>query len=147
MRVMVLFEKGRAGQAAIDTARELAQTGQASLTVVGIVPQAEGGGPRCGGSARDYNLAVMEQIAGELHVAKRRLGCYADEARIELLVEGSDPPLACWSASQRFDTILLPARRRPWRTVKHPDAPSLARETTADVRIIDASGGADAARS
>jgi hypothetical protein len=146
MRVMVLYETGRAGDAAVDSARELARATDAAVTLVGLVPQAEGGGPRCGGSAREYNQAVMEQVAAELHVAKRRLGALADDARVELLIEGTDPPLADWSAAHGFDTILLPARRRLLRHDKHPEAARLQRATGADVRIIDARG-AGAARS
>jgi nucleotide-binding universal stress UspA family protein len=146
MRVMVLYERSRTGDRAVELARELAHGSGASLTLVGVVPQAEGGGPRCGGSALLYNVAVMEQVAEELHAAKRRLGEFADDARIELLIEGSDPPLVEWSATHNFDTILLPARRRPLRSAKHPDAERLLRGTGAEVRVIDARGG-DAARS
>jgi hypothetical protein len=143
---MVLYERGATGDAAVQCARELAQASGASLTLVGIVPQAEGGAPRCGGSAYLYNLAVMEQVADELHAAKRHLREFADEARIELLIEGADPPLVDWTAAHEFDTILLPARRRPLRSAKHPDAARLLRGTSAEVRVIDARG-ADAARS
>jgi universal stress protein family protein len=146
MRVMVLYEPGRTGDAAVACARELAQGSGASLTLVGVVPMAEGGAPRCGGSAIAYNEAVMEQVAEELHEAKRHLGEFADDARIELLIEGADPPLVDWSAAHGFDTILLPARRRLLRSVKHPDATRLLRGTGAEVRVIDARGG-DAARS
>ena len=43
-----------------------------------------------------------------------------------------------WSADEQFDTILLPARRRPLHHVKHPQAGRLARITGADVQVIDA---------
>ena len=147
MRVMVLYEPGRSGEMAVRRAGDIAQGTGAALTLVCVVPQAEGGGPRCGGSAHDYNLAVLEQSAQDVHNARRRLGELADETRVELLVEGSDPPLADWSAARHFDTILLPARRRPLRGGKHPDAARLMRYTDAEVRIIDARGDAVAARS
>jgi hypothetical protein len=140
MRVMVLYERSRTGDRAVEIARDLAECSGASLTLVGVVPQAEGGGPRCGGSALLYNVAVMEQVAEELHAAKRRLGEFADEARVELLIEGADPPLVDWSAAHHFDTILLPARRRLLRGAKHPDANRLLNGTGAEVRVIDARG-------
>jgi hypothetical protein len=140
MRVMVLYEPGRSGQWAVDRARDIAQDTGADLTLVCVVPQAEGGPPRCGGSAHDYNLAVLEQLAEDVHKARRRLGELADDARVELLIEGADPPLWDWSAAQHFDTILVPARRRLLPGAKHPDAARLLRYTDAEVRIIDARG-------
>jgi universal stress protein family protein len=147
MRVMVVYEPGRSGERAVDRARHIAEDTGATLTLVCVVPQAEGGGPRCGGSAHDYNLAVLEQLAEDVHKARRRLGDLADEARVELLIEGDDPPLWDWSAAHDFDTILLPARRRLLPGPKHPDAARLMRYTDAEVRIIDARGDAAAARS
>lgn len=143
---MVLYEPGRSGAAAIDRARALVDGADASLTVVGIAPQAEGGPPRCGGSAMDLNLTLVELAAHELDEARARLGALAADARFELLVEGDDPSLELWTASEQFDTILLPARRRPLRATKHPQAVILRRVTGADVQVIDA-GDADAARS
>lgn len=143
---MVLYEPGRTGQMAVERARDLVRETGAALTLVGVVPRAEGGGPRCGGSAHDYNLAVLEQVAEDIHKARRRLGELADEARVELLIEGDDPPLADWSAAHQFDTILLPGRWRLLGSARHPDAARLLRYTNAEVRIIDARGGG-AARS
>ncbi len=60
-RVMVLFETGDAGAAAIELARDLTERHDSALTVVSVVPQAPGG-PRCGNSAREYNTIVMEQV-------------------------------------------------------------------------------------
>ena len=142
MRVMVLYEPGRSGAAAIDRARALVDEMNASLTVVGIAPQAEGGAPRCGGSAYDLNLMLVEQSADELYEARAQLGDLADIAHFELLVEGEDPPLEQYSAREQFDTILLPARRRPLHRTKHPQATVLRRLTAAEVQIIDARDGA-----
>jgi hypothetical protein len=144
---MVLYEPGRTGKIAIERARDLAHDTGAALTLVCVVPQAEGGAPRCGGSAHDYNLAILEQLAEDVHKARRRLGDLADEARVELLIEGADPPLWDWSASQHFDTILVPARRRLLPGAKHPDAARLLRYTDAEVRIIDGRGDGGAGQS
>jgi hypothetical protein len=84
---------------------------------------------------------VLEQIADDMHRARRRLGELADETKVELLIEGDDPPLADWSATRHFDTILLPGRWRLLGGARHPDAARLLRYTDADVRIIDARGG------
>lgn len=146
MRVMVLYEPGRSGAAAIDRGRALVDGTDASLTVVGIAPQAEGGPPRCGGSAHDLNITLVEQTADELYEARRRLGELGDTVRFELLVEGEDPPLEQYTAREQFDAILLPARRRPLNRTKHPQAAVLRRVTAADVQIIDARDGG-AARS
>jgi len=138
-RVLVLYEPGRAGDAAVDVARALAEEHLANLTIASVVPQAVSGA-RCGGSAVDYNRAVRESVAKELDQARRRLGMLAGRAAFKLLIEGADPPLASWSAGLRFDLILLPARRRLLRARRHPAAAAL-RRTHAEVRIVGASAG------
>jgi K+-sensing histidine kinase KdpD len=49
-RVLVLYEQSRAGTAAIDQARVLAEREHATLTVVAVAPQAPSG-PRSANSA------------------------------------------------------------------------------------------------
>ncbi len=137
---MVLFETGAAGAAAIEVARAIAETDGTSLTVVSVVPQAPSGS-RCGNSAREFNTIVLEQVAREQDQARRLLGPAADSARFELLIEGVDPPLAAWSAAARFDLILVPARRRPFRGGKRPEAARLERETSAEVRVVGPTAG------
>jgi hypothetical protein len=107
----------------------------ASLTVVSVVPQAASG-PRCGGSAREYNSALRETAAAELAGARAALGESAAHTTFELLVEGADPALPEWCAAREFDVILLPARRRPLRSLGHPAAARLRRQTGAEVRIV-----------
>jgi hypothetical protein len=132
-RVLVLFEPGRAGAAAVDLAREAGELGHAALTIASVVPQAPSGS-RCGNSATEYNQIVLESVAQELDEARRRLG--GVDARFELLIDG-DPPLHEYVAAGAFDVVLLPSRRRPLRSVKHPAAAELRRRTRADVRIVD----------
>jgi len=133
-RVLVLYEHGRSGEAVIDLARDLVQEEQAALTVVSIVPTAPSGS-RCGGSALQYNEVVRDTVLKELEEARRRLRKAADHAAFELLIEGHDPPLDEFAAAGGFGLVLLPARRRPLRSVKHPAAAALGR--VAEIRIVD----------
>ncbi len=137
-RVLVVFESGPAGLAALDCARDLANAERAMLTVVSVAPQ-EPLGMRCGGSPTDYNCAVRDAVAQELEQASARLGEIGAHAAFGLLVEGRDLPLQDWCAMGAFDTVLLPAHRRPLRAPSHPAAVALER-TGAEVRIIDRQG-------
>ncbi|MDQ6821135.1 MAG: hypothetical protein M3076_12505 [Actinomycetota bacterium] len=134
-RILVLFEPGRAGTAAIDLAHQLAGSDQPTVTVVSVVPQATTGS-RCGGSALEYNGMLRDTVARELEQARERLDQMGRATVSELLVEGTDPPLEAWSAAAGFDLVLLPARRRPLRAPDHPAAEAL-RRTGAEVRIVD----------
>jgi nucleotide-binding universal stress UspA family protein len=135
-RVLVLFESGRGGAAALDLARELAEVGHASVTVVSVVPTAPSGS-RCGNSALEYNLVVRDAVEKDLNQARERLAVLGDRAEYELLTEGVDPPLAQFTAAGGFDLVLLPARRRPLRSVKHPEAAALRCMAGTEVRIVD----------
>lgn len=135
-RVMVLFEAGHAGVAAVRVARELAEHGGVTVTAVGFAPQA----PTlrgCGPSAAGYNEAVRAAVGHELGQAEELLWPIGSRASCRLLVEGSDPSLEQFAARERFDLILLPAHRRPLRSAKHPAAAAL-RRTGAEVRIVSA---------
>jgi hypothetical protein len=134
-RVLVVYEPGRSGEAVLAIARELAVEERAALTVAGVVPQAAHG-RGCIGSPSAYNSAVRDAVERELAEAREGLREAGDRAVFRLLVEGKDPPLQDWSAESGFDVILLPARRRPIRSLKHPAAAGLKRRTGADVRVI-----------
>jgi nucleotide-binding universal stress UspA family protein len=134
-RVLVLCEQGRAGAAAIDQARHLAELGNAALTVVAVAPQAPSG-PRCGNSAVEYNEAVAESVARDLDRARERLGDAAERAVCVLLIEGADQTLEQLAQSGGFDLVLLPARRRPLRAPSHPEASRLRRMAGAEIRIV-----------
>jgi nucleotide-binding universal stress UspA family protein len=133
-RVLVVFEPGRAGAATIDTARELIGEGR-QLTVVCVAPQAPSG-PRCGNSALDYNDALIDATRADLHAARELLGDAGHAAAFELLLEGVDPPVHELAARGRFDLVLLPARRRPLRSCKHPAATPI-RAGGIEVRVVD----------
>ena len=130
----MLFEAGRAGEAAIELAAQLADGERSTVTVVGVIPQAANG-TRCGGSALEYNSMVLDQVTRELQGACDRLRI-GDRAAFKLLVDGDDPALEAWSRTRGFDLILLPARRRPLRGASHPAAQALI-GTGAEVRIVD----------
>jgi hypothetical protein len=132
----VLYEPGRSGSAALDLARRLVAGDGSALAVVTVAPQ----DPRicCGaGSALDYNQAVCEAADAELRDARGRLGPAGERALFKLLVQDTDPPLAEWIATEKFDVVLLPARRRPLRRAKHPAADQLRRSTGAQVHVVD----------
>jgi nucleotide-binding universal stress UspA family protein len=136
-RVLVLYEHGRAGLAAIDAARELAEGENAALTVVAVAPQAPSG-PRCGNSATEYNEIVADSVAGDLEQARERLGPAAARAAFVLLIEGADQTFEQLAESGGFDLILLPARRRPLRRGgRHPEAARLRLSVGAEVRIVE----------
>jgi hypothetical protein len=136
-RVVVLYEPGRTGSAALDLAGRFARDDGCALAVVGVAPQ----DTRicCGAvSAMDYNHAVREAADAELRQARTLLGDAGKHASFKLLVQDKDPPLAAWIAAGGFDVVLLPARRRLLRRARHPLADELRGTTGADVRIVDA---------
>lgn len=135
--VLVLFEPGCSGKAALDLARELAERDDAGVTVLAVVPMAPSG-TRCGNSASEFNDIVRDAVADELDQARAQLVEIGDRAAFRLLVEGSDPPLPEWVRGAGVDVVLLPSRRRPLRSRKHPAAGALERTTDAEIRIVDA---------
>jgi nucleotide-binding universal stress UspA family protein len=136
-RVLVLYEQGRAGVAAIDLARELAERENAELTVVGVAPQAPSGA-RCGNSAIEYNEIVADSVAGDLDRARERLGQAAERVVFVLLIDGADQTFEQLAESGGFDLVLLPARRRPLRRgASHPEAARLRLNVGAEVRIVE----------
>jgi hypothetical protein len=139
-RVVVLYEPGRAGSAALDLAGRLVRDDGCALAVVGVAPQ--DAGILCGaGSAIDYNRAVCEAADAELREARKLLGDVGDRASFTLLVRDRDPRLGAWIAAGRFDVVLLPARRRPLHRLKHPVAAELRGSTSAEVRVVGARSG------
>jgi hypothetical protein len=144
-RVVVVYEPGRSGSAALDLAGRLVRDDGSALTVVSVAPQ----DTRicCGaGSAIDYNRAVCEAAAAELRRARDLLGDAGNRASFKLLVQDKDPPLARWVAASGFDVVLLPARRRPLRRAKHPVVDQLRRSTSAEVRVIGAGSSFEESR-
>jgi nucleotide-binding universal stress UspA family protein len=132
---MVLYEHGRGGAAAIDVARNLAELENATLTIVGVAPQAPSGS-RCGGSALEYNEVVADSVARDLDRARERLGAAADGSAFVLLAEGADQTLEQFAQSGGFDLVLLPGRRRPFRAAGHPEASRLERVAGAKIRVV-----------
>jgi nucleotide-binding universal stress UspA family protein len=135
-RVLVLYECGRAGAAALDVARQRAELGNATLTVVAVAPHAPSGS-RCGNSAVEYNEAVAESVARDLDRARARLGGTAERAEFLLLIDGVDQTLEQLAQSGGFDVVVLPARWRPLRKPGHPAAAELSRVAGAEILIVD----------
>ncbi len=131
-RVLVVFESGRSGAAALRAGAELAESGH-ELAVVTLAPQAK---PlRCcgGGGAGPYNCAVRAQADEELNEARELLGSAVKPAMLTVLVGHPDPPLIAWVGEHAFDIVVLPSRRltrRGGRLARY-----LRRATAAEVRL------------
>jgi hypothetical protein len=134
-RVAVVVEPGRRGTSALAHAARLVAERPTELTVLVLAPQEPP--PRCGGASPDaYNCAVLDQVSSELHDAARRLGGAGDGARFRMLIERRDPPLATWIAQTAIELVLLPARRRGLRSLRHPEARRIRRHALAEVRVV-----------
>lgn len=134
-RIAVLLEPGRSGIAAVERAVAIAREHDAHLALVALAPQAAC--LRCSGpSAKAYNDAVCEVVAGELAAATVQFGRNGSPASSALLVDGRDPSLASWVRARGVDLVLLPARRPTWGWRRHPAARRLRRHTGAQVRVV-----------
>jgi len=132
-RVLAVFESGRAGEATLREAAELAEAGS-ELSVVTLAPQAR---PlRCcgGGGAGPYNCGVRAEAEVELGEARRLLGATAQRADFTVLVGHPDPPLVAWTAEHAFRVVLLPFHRLTIDGGRH--ARELRRATAAEVRLV-----------
>jgi nucleotide-binding universal stress UspA family protein len=136
MRVLAVYELGRGGTAVLDRARELALSGDADLTVVGVAPQAPTGA-RCGGSALEINDAVAESVEEDLARARRQLGV---RATYQMLIENREPSLERFASDGDFELVLLPGRRRVLRGARHPAAARLGRATAAAIEVVSRGG-------
>lgn len=132
-RVLVVFESGRGGAAALREAGELA-AGGAELSVVTLAPQAKPLKCCGGGGAGPYNCAVRDQAQDELRQAQSLLGSLARRATFTLLVGSPAPPLAEWSAARAFDVIYLPAGRFGRGGGRR--ARALRRAGSAEIRLV-----------
>ncbi len=79
-RIAVVFERSRAGAAALREAGEMAAVAR-KLTVVTLAPQARS--LRRGGGEGPFNIAVQREAAVELDEARQQLGTLADRAAFE----------------------------------------------------------------
>lgn len=135
--VAVLYERGRAGAAALEEGLTRAGDTGGDLTVVVIAPQAPylSG---CMASPDAVNDAVCEQCEAELREADRLLGNVGSRAGFVLLVEGRDLPLAAWAAAREIDVILLPARHSLIGPRRHPALRALRKMAGLEVRVVSA---------
>ena len=131
--VLVVFERGASGAAALREAAELAAAGS-ELSVVTLAPQARAS--RCcgGGGTGPYNCAVREEAHAELAEARTLLGSASGGARFAVIMGHPDPPLASWASEHAVDVVLLPSHR--FTLGGNRLARSLRRATSAEVRLI-----------
>ena len=134
-RLLVVFEPARSGAAALEVARELVESHDATLTVVSVAPQGMSGA-RCGNSALDFNLAIQDAVVTDLDHVRARLEELGVPASYRLLVDGVAPSLDDFAAAGCFDLVLLPARRRPTQGPGHPAAERLRRATGAEIQVV-----------
>jgi hypothetical protein len=136
-RVLVLYEAGRSGAAALARAARLIRERQVEVTMATVAPR-DTSRPRCVLYTGALNDGVRAQATAELFEARRLLGSAGEHARYELLVDDRDHALEAWVAAGGFDLVLLPARR--WRPGPgHPAARRLRRCCDAEVLVIRAS--------
>jgi nucleotide-binding universal stress UspA family protein len=132
-RVLAVFEPGRAGEATLREAAELAEAGS-ELSVVTLAPQ-ERPSRCCGkGGTGPYNIAVREEAEIELRQARDMLGATARRATFTVLVGHPTPPLAAWAEEHAFDLILLPSQ--PFTRGGNRYARAMRRATSAEVRLV-----------
>lgn len=132
-RVAVVFERGKAGRAALREAAELANAGR-ELSVVALAPQALAARWGRAGGEGPYNIAMREESQLEISEAREILGSVASRATFEVLAGYPQPPLASWVSKNGFVLVLLPRRR--FTLGGHPLAKSVAKETSAEVRLV-----------
>ncbi len=139
MRVLVLIEPGRTGEAALPQAVELAGGDSTAVTIVGVAPQASG--PRCGTSIGDYNAAVIATVADDLARARAVLERAGVPVASRLLIEARAPSLEQFAVDGGFDLLLLPARHSVLARPRHPAAAKLRASTGADVQVVGKRSG------
>jgi hypothetical protein len=108
--VLVVCREGRAGDAALREAAELA-AGGAALVVVSLAPQSSTAKCCKGNGAGPYNCAIRDLSREELDHAREVLGTLAGRASYKTLMGTPQPPLGEWSAGEAFDTALVPRER------------------------------------
>jgi hypothetical protein len=132
-RVLAVFDPGRAGEALLRQAAELAEAGS-QLSVVTLAPQ-ERPSLCCGkGGTGPYNIAVREEAKIELRRARDILGAAATRASFMVLVGHPTPPLAALAEDDAFDLILLPSH--PFTRGGNRYARAMRRATSAEVRLV-----------
>jgi hypothetical protein len=134
LRMLVVIEPGRAGDAAVEEACAQAWLTGSAVTLVAVAPLVAT--VRCGPSGDEYNGAVIDAVTRDLTRACDRLAGAGVEAECSVLVDGSNPSLEAFAAGGGFDLILLPSRRPRWRHAGHPVARRLTGMSEAEVRLV-----------
>jgi hypothetical protein len=109
-RVAVVFERSRAGNAALREAAERANAG-AELAVVTLAPQARAARWGRAGGEGPYNVAIRQEAQLELREARDILGSVAARATFNVLAGCPQPALASWVAEHGIHLVVLPRQR------------------------------------
>ncbi len=139
-RVLVVFEEGSGGRAALQAALELADGG-AELSVATLSWEAEQlSCCRCVGPTNAYNHAVREQARDELREARALLAAAGVRASFATLPGTPNPALSAFLSEHEFDLVVVPRHRLARGGGRL--ARELRRMTASEIRTV----GARAAR-
>ncbi|MCW3031611.1 MAG: hypothetical protein JWM66_1744 [Solirubrobacterales bacterium] len=132
-QIAVVFERGKAGNAALREAAERANAG-AELAVVTLAPQARAARWGRAGGEGPYNVAIRQEAQLELREARDILGSVAARATFNVLAGCPQPALASWVAEHGFHLVVLPRQRMtPGGNLF---AKSLRKLTSAEVLLV-----------
>ncbi len=108
-RILLVYEPGRRGAAALEEVRRLAPAGDGALTVVALAPRQPY--TRCGPGGEALDAAVVEAAGRDLAAARRGLGPLADAASFRILTGDAEHALRELVSRGGFDLVVAPGRR------------------------------------
>jgi hypothetical protein len=108
--ILLVYQHGRRGAAALAEARRAVRADADRLTVVTLA--AAQPYVRCGPSGDAVDAAVVDAAGRELAEARRALGPLADHATFEILRGDADAALRRLVEREAFDVVLAPRRQR-----------------------------------
>ena len=104
--VLVIYQRGRRGRAALAEGARLARNDGEELTVLALAPQ-DTDPAVCGVYTEAFNEGVRSVAQSELGEARRLLGEETPDATYAVLLAGRERALGSWVAAQRFRLVLL----------------------------------------
>jgi hypothetical protein len=109
-RILVVYESGRRGAAAVEEVGRLAPEGDDALTVVALAPGQLS--MHCVPSAGSLDAAVVDAAERDLADARRRLGSLATGTEFRILSGDAERALSDLIQSGSFDLVLMPGGSR-----------------------------------
>lgn len=108
-RILVVYEPGRRGAAALKEVRRLAPGSADALTVVALAPRQPA--MNCVYSGGALDAAVVDAADRDLAHARRGLGPLAAGARFQILTGDAEHALRELAGEGGFDIVVAPRRR------------------------------------